>query len=91
MELEEPIELPLARNCTLVIVPSASEAFAVIEVATPTPTVAPAAGLVIATVGDWLVATVTETAELVAWLPAVSVAIAVSEIVPLAFGDQIAV
>lgn len=74
-----PIEVPLAKNWTCAIVPSASAAVAVTVVAVPTAVEPPLAGVVTETVGEAFVATVTLTLELVAWLPAESVASAVSE------------
>ena len=83
--------VPLTRNCTLATVPSVSVAVAVRVLLEPTPAVEPVSGAVIAAVGEALAATVTLTAELVAWLPEVSVAIAVSENVPVVLGENVAV
>ena len=82
--------LRLTKNCTLAIVPSLSAAVAVTELLEPTPTVAAFAGAVILTVGATLAATVTVTVELVVWLPAVSVATAVSAKLPVAAGEKVA-
>ena len=71
--LSVPRRTPFTRNCTSVIVPSASVAVAVMLVAVPIGTMLALSGEPMLTTGDTLVATGTMTL-VVAWLPALSVA-----------------
>ena len=81
-----PMATALARYCTLEIEPTVVAAVEVSVVATLIGSVALAAGAVIEIVGAVEPVTVTAIAELVVWLPAASVASAVSEYEPVVVG-----
>ena len=84
-----PIEVALARYCTLATEPTGVDVLEVSVVATLMGTFALALGDVIETVGESELLTVTEIAALVLMLPVASVARAVSEYVPAAVGVQL--
>ena len=88
-----PTEIPLARNCTEAIVPSASLAVAAMLVTTLTGSEAPETGEVIATAGAAGLTGLMTTLMLLetAWLPNVSVTRALRAKVPVAVGVQTAV
>ena len=93
--LVDPIEVPLAKNCTPVIAPLAAVAVATTVVEVLTDSVEPVAGALIETVGGVeppppppTATTVIETAGDVVCVPTLSVATAVSDTVPVADGVQ---